>query len=113
MVEKVEALVAPEGFRDLARTILGHKLTQYIVVLVIAYLFFEFGIPALSLAVTGQPAPVPDHLLWTIYMPTVALVMLLFVSADEVAWREFKAPLRTLLVERERHGGRSCVCASP
>jgi mono/diheme cytochrome c family protein len=28
--------------------------------------------------------------------------MLLFVSSNEAAWREFKAPLQTLLVERER-----------
>ncbi len=81
---------------------LKHKLTQFILVLVIGYLFFQYGIPALSLALTGQPAPVPSHLLWTIFMPILALVMLLFVSANEEAWREFKAPLRTLIVERER-----------
>jgi DMSO reductase family type II enzyme heme b subunit len=81
---------------------LQHKLTQYVTVLLLSYLFFQYGIPALSLAITGRAAPVPAHLLWTIYMPTVALVMLLFVSADEASWREFKAPLRTLLVERER-----------
>ena len=101
-MEKVGQRAIPEDVRHSARTVLGHKLTQYIIVLVLSYLFFEFGIPALSLAITGQPAPVPAHLLWTIYMPTVALVMLLFVSADAASWQEFKAPLRTLLVERER-----------
>jgi mono/diheme cytochrome c family protein len=78
-----------------------HKLTQFIFVILLAYLFFEFGIPALSLALTGTPAPVPDHLLWAIYMPAIVLVMLLFVSANESAWQEFKAPLVTLLVERQ------------
>jgi len=81
---------------------LKHKLTQFILVLALAYLFFRFGIPALSLALTGTAAPVPAHLLWAIYMPIVALVMLLFVSAHEESWREFRAPLRTLLVEREQ-----------
>jgi len=81
---------------------LKHKLTQFILVLVIGYLFFQFGLPALSLALTGTAAPVPTHLLWAIYMPILTLVMLLFISADEASWREFKAPLRTLLVERER-----------
>ncbi|MCI0398750.1 MAG: cytochrome c [Chloroflexi bacterium] len=83
---------------------LKHKLAQFLLVLVLAYLFFRFGIPALALLLTGTPAPVPTHLLWAIYMPTMALVMLLFVSANEAAWREFKAPLRTLVVERERRG---------
>jgi mono/diheme cytochrome c family protein len=83
---------------------LNHKLAQFILVLVLAYLFFQFGIPLIAAALTGTPAPVPSHLLWTIYMPTVALVMLLYVSANEAAWEEFKTPLRTLLVERERRG---------
>jgi mono/diheme cytochrome c family protein len=81
---------------------LKHKFTQFILVLALAYLFFQFGIPALSQALTGKSAPVPAHLLWTIYMPTVALVMLLFVSSNEAAWEEFKAPLRVLAGERER-----------
>jgi mono/diheme cytochrome c family protein len=89
-----------------ARTtsVLKHKLAQYLLVLLLAFLFFRFGIPALSLVLTGTAAPVPAHLLWTIYMPIVALVMLLFVSSSEAAWLEFKAPLHTLLVERERRG---------
>jgi mono/diheme cytochrome c family protein len=81
---------------------LKHKLTQFILALVLAWLFFQFGIPALSQAMTGTRAPVPAHLLWTIYMPVVTLVMLLFVSANEQAWQEFKAPLNTLLLERDQ-----------
>jgi mono/diheme cytochrome c family protein len=86
----------------ISRLKLSHKLAQFILVLVVAFLFFRFGIPALSLALTGAPAPVPAHLLWAIYMPIVTLVMLLYVSANEAAWREFRAPLVTLVVERER-----------
>ncbi|MEW5986212.1 MAG: cytochrome c [Chloroflexota bacterium] len=68
----------------------------------LAYLFFRFGVPGLSLALTGTAAPVPSHLLWTIYMPIVTLIMLLYVSANEAAWQEVRTPLRTLLVERQR-----------
>jgi mono/diheme cytochrome c family protein len=35
-------------------------------------------------------------------MPVLVLVLLLYVSANEAAWAEFRAPLRTLLVERQR-----------
>jgi len=80
--------------------IFKHKLTQFILVLIFAYLFFQFGIPALSLTVTGTPAPVPAHLLWTIYMPAIFFIMLLFVSANEAAWNEFKTPLIDLVVSR-------------
>jgi mono/diheme cytochrome c family protein len=85
-----------------SRLKLKHKLTQFSLVLAIGFLFLRFGIPALSQLLTGVAAPVPSHLLWTIYMPALALVMLLFVSSNEAAWREFKAPIRTLLIEREQ-----------
>jgi len=83
---------------------LNHKLTQFILLLILAFIFFRFGIPLLSATVTGTAAPVPAHLLWTIYMPTVTLVLLLFVSANEAAWNEFKAPLAILVIEREERG---------
>lgn len=93
-----------EGMAVSPLPILRHKLTQFVLVVLLAYLFFQFGIPALSRALTNVAAPVPSHLLWTIYMPIVVLVMLLFVSASEATWREFKAPLQTLVVEQERRG---------
>ena len=85
----------------ITRLKLSHKLTQFILVLVLGYLFFQFGVPVLSFALTGVAAPVPSHLLWTILMPILVLVMWLYVSANEEAWREFKTPLIALLVERE------------
>ena len=85
-------------------TIFKHKLTQFILILFVAYLLFQFGIPLLSLALRGSAAPVPAHLLWTIYMPAVAFVLLLFVSADEAGWNEFKTPLINLIVNRQSLG---------
>lgn len=84
--------------------IFKHKLTQFILVLFLAFLLFQFGIPAISLATTGTAAPVPAHLLWAIYMPVITLVLLLFVSANEAAWNEFKTPLLDLIVNRQSFG---------
>jgi mono/diheme cytochrome c family protein len=80
--------------------IFKHKLTQFMLVLLLAYLFFQFGIPALSQALTGIQAPVPAHLLWCIYMPVISFITFLFVSANETAWNEFKTPLLNLIVSR-------------
>lgn len=82
--------------------ILRHRLTQFVLLLLLAYLFFRFGVPVLSSLVTGRAAPVPAHLLWTIYMPMVVLVLLLFVSADEASWAEFRRPITELVLEQQR-----------
>lgn len=83
---------------------LNHKLGQFIFVFIFGFLLLRFGIPVLSQLLTGIAAPVPAHLLFTIYMPALTLALLLFVSASEESWNEFKAPLRTLIIERERPG---------
>ncbi|MGH2621162.1 MAG: c-type cytochrome [Anaerolineales bacterium] len=87
---------------SLVRKVVAHKLGQFALVLIGAYLLFRLGVPWFSGLLTGQSAPVPAHLLWTIYMPIVLLVMLLFVSANEESWREFQRPLRELIVEQDR-----------
>jgi mono/diheme cytochrome c family protein len=92
----------PNGVASPLTSFFTHKLTIFILALVLSYLVFQFGIPILTALVTGRAAPVPAHLLWTIFMPIVLLAMLLYVSADEASWNEFKAPLQTLVVERER-----------
>lgn len=86
------------------RRVLNHKLGQFILLLMLAFLLFQFGIPGLSSIITGTAAPVPAHLLWTIYMPLVLLVLLLFISANEQSWSEFKQPLLDLIVEQEPTG---------
>ncbi|HEX9926638.1 MAG TPA: cytochrome c [Anaerolineae bacterium] len=85
-------------------SLIKHKLTQFLLILICAFLLFEFGIPALSYYLTGTAAPVPAHLLWAIYMPAVTLVSLLFVSANEASWDEFRTPIINLLVNRESIG---------
>jgi len=83
------------------RAALNHKLTQFILLLLLAFLIFRFGIPWMSSVLTGTAAPVPAHLMWTIYMPLVLLVLLLFISANEEWWSEFKRPLHNLIVKQE------------
>jgi mono/diheme cytochrome c family protein len=84
--------------------IIKHKLTQFILLLVLAYVIFQFVIPRLSQILTGTAAPVPAHLLWSIYMPVVTLVALLFVSANEAAWNEFKTPVLNLITNQRSFG---------
>ena len=86
------------------RAALNHKLTQFTLLLLLAFLIFRFGIPWLSAVITGTAAPVPAHLMWTIYMPLVLFVLLLFISADERWWSEFKRPLLRVIVEQEPTG---------
>lgn len=81
-----------------------HKLAQFLLVLIFAFLLFQYGIPAISLALAGTPAPVPAHLLWAIYMPIIIFVLLLFISSNEAAWNEFKTPLINLIVNRDSFG---------
>ena len=83
-------------------SILKHKLAQFILILLFAFLVFQFGIPILSQVMTGVAAPIPAHMLWAIFMPIIVFVMLVFVSASEASWNEFKAPLLTLVIENEK-----------
>ena len=70
---------------------LRHKFTQAVLAWVVAFVIYRFAI---------QP-PIPSSLL-TLYMGITTAVILVWVSASDAWWTEFKAPLITLLVEHER-----------
>ncbi len=72
----------------------GHKFTLAVILLLIAYIVYQFGIPAVS-------APIPRSLL-VLYMGITLLALLLGFSSNAAWWDEFLRPLRTLLLERER-----------
>ncbi|MGH2541292.1 MAG: c-type cytochrome, partial [Ardenticatenaceae bacterium] len=78
------------------RRFFGHKLTQVALTLLLAYLLYQYGIAAVS-------APIPRSML-LIYMGITLFAVLLGISSNESWWSEFRAPLRTLLVEDERRG---------
>lgn len=64
------------------------KFFQAVLVLVAAFLFFRFGI---------RP-PAPRSVL-SLYMTIVLIAVLVYVSSNSDSWRQFLAPLRSLLVD--------------
>ncbi|MGH7752847.1 MAG: c-type cytochrome [Gemmatimonadales bacterium] len=83
------------------REYLRHPFYQVLALLVGAYLLFEFGIAWLPRLVGMQSAPVPDSVLLQ-YMLTVLAGLLIYASADEPRWRQFKEPLHAVLVQPEK-----------
>jgi mono/diheme cytochrome c family protein len=70
---------------------LRSRLFQSILVLVVAYAIFRFGI---------RP-PVPFSVL-SLYMAIVLLAVLVYVSSDTDSWRAFLRPLRSTLVDDDK-----------
>jgi len=70
---------------------LRHKFTQAVLVWLGAFVVYRFVI---------QP-PIPSSLL-TLFLGVTTAAILVWVSASDQWWNEFKAPLITLVVERER-----------
>ena len=67
---------------------LRSKFTQAVLVLVVLFVLFRFGI--------RPPAP------WsvvTLYMAIVLIAVLVYVSSDSDSWRNFLAPIRSTLVD--------------
>src|SRR5438045_1668372 len=70
---------------------LRSRFTQAVVILVLAFVIFKFGI---------QP-PAPWSVL-TLYMAIVAIAVLVYVSSDSDSWRSFTQPIWTTLVDPRR-----------
>jgi mono/diheme cytochrome c family protein len=70
---------------------LRSRFTQAVVVLVLAFVIFKFGI---------RP-PAPWSVL-TLYMAIVAIAVLVYVSSDSDSWRSFTQPIWTTLVDPRR-----------
>src|SRR5437867_9809684 len=83
-----------------ARTVLAHPFAQALIIEVIAYLLFAYGLPFIAGVATGNPAPTPASIL-TFYMGITTAVVLLYISSNEATWRQFKQPVLTVLTERE------------
>jgi hypothetical protein len=74
---------------------------QAVVVMVVAYLLIDFGIPYIPPLLGIRSAPVPNTVVFQ-YMLTVLVGVLLWVSDNETRWREFKRPLHRTLVDPDR-----------
>lgn len=80
------------------RTFLRHPFWQAILVLIIAYIAFKFGIAYIPPLIGMRSAPVPASVVLQ-YLITVIVGILLYVSADETRWRDFKAPILAVMVD--------------
>ena len=72
---------------------LRSKFFQAVLILVIAFVIFRFGI--------RPPAP------WsvvTLYMAIVLLATLVYISSNSDSWREFVAPIRSTLTDDSKRG---------
>lgn len=79
---------------------LKHPLGQAVLVLVLAFALFRWGIPYLPPVFGVASAPVPKSVLLE-YMLVVTVGTLLWVSDSEERWRRFKEPVHRVLVEPE------------
>jgi mono/diheme cytochrome c family protein/uncharacterized membrane protein len=77
---------------------LRHPFWQAGLLLLLAYLVFEFGIAYLPPLFGVRSAPVPDSVLIQ-YMLTALVGILIYVSDNEERWAKFKEPLHTVLVD--------------
>lgn len=78
-----------------------HPLGQLAVVMLAAYVIFRFGIWLVPPLLGSASAPVPSSVVLQ-YMLTVLVAALLYVSAEDTRWREFKRPIGETLVEPSR-----------
>ena len=83
-----------------------HPLGQLVAIMVVAYLVIEFGIVYVPPLLGIESAPVPNSVLLQ-YMLTVFVGALLFVSADEERWREFREPIHAVMVNDDYQAIRS------
>ncbi len=83
------------------RGYLRHPFWQAVLLLVLAYLLFDFGIAYVPPLFGIRSAPVPDSVLLQ-YMITVLVGILIYVSDNEERWRRFKEPIIATLVAPER-----------
>jgi len=83
------------------RSPLSSPFSQAAVILVVAYVLVDFGIPFIPPLLGFPSAPVPNSVVFQ-YMLTVVVGILLWVSDNEQRWREFKAPMHRTLVDPQR-----------
>ncbi|HEX6939907.1 MAG TPA: cytochrome c [Longimicrobiales bacterium] len=83
---------------------------QALLILVAAYLLFEFGIAYLPPLVGIRSAPVPDSVLLE-YMAVVFAGVLIYVSDNEERWKAFRRPIRAAMVDADKRWIRVAVLA--
>lgn len=83
------------------RRFLGHPFWQAALLLVVAYLLFEFGIAHLPPLLGFDSAPVPSSVLLQ-YMLTVLVGILIWVSDSDERWARFRQPIQATMVDHDK-----------
>jgi mono/diheme cytochrome c family protein len=90
------------------REYLGHPFWQAILLLLVAWILFDFGIRWLPPLFGAASAPVPKSVLLQ-YMATAAVGILVYVSSDAARWRRFKEPLHAAMVDADKRWVRAAL----
>lgn len=80
---------------------LKHPFTRAVVVMGLAYVLFKYGIAYLPPLFGVPSAPVPSSVVLQ-FMLTALAGVLLYVSADETRWRQFKEPLIAIAADSDK-----------
>lgn len=84
-----------------ARAAVRHPFWQALLLLIVAYLLFKFGIAILPGLVGMKSAPVPSSVVVQ-YMLIALVGILIHVSSDEARWRQFKEPIHATMVDADK-----------
>jgi mono/diheme cytochrome c family protein len=87
---------------------LRHPFWQAIIVLIVAWIVFEFGIAYLPPLLGMRSAPVPGSVVLQ-YLMTVLVGLLLYVSSDENRWRTFRQPMHAVMVDPDKRIARTAL----
>ncbi|MGH7459900.1 MAG: c-type cytochrome [Longimicrobiales bacterium] len=80
---------------------LRHPFWQTLLIVVLSWVVFEFGIALIPRLIGLKSAPAPGSVVLQ-YMAVVITGMLLYVSSDEQRWSKFKQPIHAVLVDHDK-----------
>ena len=84
---------------------LRHPFWQSALVVVVAWLLFEFGIPHIPPLIGVRSAPVPNSVLIQ-FMAIVVVAVMLWASDNEERWARFREPVHDVMIAPERRTAR-------
>ena len=83
------------------REVLRHPFWQALLLLVVAYAAFTWGVRYVPPLFGVASAPVPSSVVFQ-YLCIAIVGILIHVSSDERRWRQFRAPIRATMVDRDK-----------
>jgi mono/diheme cytochrome c family protein len=83
------------------RNKLRHPFWQTVLILVLSWVLFQYGIATLPRLFGMRSAPAPSSVVLQ-YMAVIAVGMLLYVSSEENRWRLFRQPMRSVMVDHDK-----------